>query len=127
MAACSVDSNYPLLDGQGTRIRDIQFSSNFEAIEVLTLPGTSVECDVSINVRGYVGVKIVNNNLVFTTAINGLNTNISSSLDDHPNLSIKLSGGVLSIIGVDDITDGVAVPEMNVMFDSATGSLKFQI
>jgi hypothetical protein len=127
MATCSNNTDFLLIDTGGAQVRDIKFTADRQTIEVWQIGISPAECTTPINSGTYVGVKIVRNNLVFTAPISGLTTNISSSLASNPSISIGVSGGVASIIGVDDIGSGFTVPQMNVRFDSLTNSVKFQI
>lgn len=127
MADCKKDTNIPLLNGS-LLMREIRFTSDRKTIELVLLDPTSVECTNNIDSSNYLGIKIQGNNLVFTNAINGLTTNLSSKVSDNPLISIVLSGGgVLSVIGVDDATLSFSVTQLNVRYDASTNSVKFQI
>lgn len=127
MADCKKDTNIPLLNGS-LLTRKIRFTSDRKIIELVLLDPTGVECTNNIDSSSYLGIKIQGNNLVFTNAINGLTTNLSSNVSDNPLISIVLSGGgVLSVIGVDDSTLSFSVTQLNVRYDASTNSVKFQI
>ncbi len=127
MAECKKDTNIPLLNGS-LLIRKIRFTSDRKTIELVLLDPSGVECTNNIDSSSYLGIKIQGNNLVFTNAINGLTTNLSSNVSDNPLISIVLSGGgVLSVIGVDDGTLSFSVTQLNVRYDASTNSVKFQI
>ncbi len=127
MADCKKDTNIPLLNGS-LLMRKIRFTSDRKTIELVLLDPTGVECTNNIDSNSYLGIKIQGNNLVFTNAINGLTTNLSSNVSDNPLISIVLSGGgVLSVIGVDDGTLSFSVTQLNVRYDASTNSVKFQI
>lgn len=127
MADCKKDTNIPLLNGS-LLTRKIRFTNDRKIIELVLLDPTSVECTNNIDSSSYLGIKIQGNNLVFTNAINGLTTNLSSNVSDNPLISIVLSGGgVLSVIGVDDGTLSFSVTQLNVRYDASTNSVKFQI
>jgi hypothetical protein len=127
MADCSKNNNFSLLNG-GTQIRNIKFNTDRTEMQLIDIVNASVECTRNINSGSFLGVKIVNNNLVFTDAIAGLNTNMTMYVADNPTIKIAATGiGVLSIIGIEDINNGFTVPQMNVRYDAATNSVKFQI
>ncbi|MCF8247897.1 MAG: hypothetical protein K9J37_22250 [Saprospiraceae bacterium] len=124
MTACKKDKTIPLLDGSANLIRQIRFTSNRKSLELIL---TAVECTNDIDSGAYLGVKIQGNDLVFTTAISGLTTNHSSAVSDNPLVSISNAASTLNIIGVDDNTMNFSVTQMNVRYDVATNSVKFQI
>ncbi len=127
MADCKKDTNIPLLNGS-LLMRKIRFTSDRKTIELVLLDPTGIECTNDIDSSNYLGIKIQGNNLVFTNAINGLTTNLSSDVSDNPLISIVLSGGgVLSVIGIDDGTLSFSVTQLNVRYDASTNSVKFQI
>ena len=127
MADCSKNNNFSLLNG-GTQIRNIKFNTDRTEMQLIDIVNASVECTRTINSGSFLGVKIVNNNLVFTDAIQGLNTSMTMLVADNPTIKIAAAGiGVLAIIGIDEINNGFTVPQMNVRYDAATNSVKFQI
>ncbi|MBK8563150.1 MAG: hypothetical protein IPN76_07310 [Saprospiraceae bacterium] len=127
MADCSKNNNFSLLNG-GTQIRNIKFNTDRTEMQLIDIVNASVECTRNINSGSFLGVKIVNNNLVFTDAIQGLNTSMTMLVADNPTIKIAAAGiGVLAIIGIDEINNGFTVPQMNVRYDAATNSVKFQI
>lgn len=127
MANCSPNTDFPLLDSRGQQIRNIRFSNDRKTIEVLLNGNASPECTTNIDAAGFIGVKIENNNLVFTSAFSGLITDITASVSiTNPTVAINLVSGVC-IIGIDDISNGYSAPKMNVRYDAATNSVKFQI
>ncbi len=127
MAICTKNTNIPLLAGS-IQIRNIKFTADRKTIQVLMTGTGSVECTNDIDTAAFLGVKIVNNNLVFTDAISGLNNNITSNVSDNPSISIApVIGGGLNIIGIDDTGSGFSVPQINVRYDSATNSVRYQI
>ena len=121
-----MNTNISLLAGS-IQIRNIKFTADRKTIQVFLTDTLSVECTRDIDSAGFLGVKIVNDNLVFTDAISGLNTNFSLKVSDNPPISIGPAVGGLNIIGIDDTGTGFSVPQINVRFDSATNSVKFQI
>ena len=128
MSACRKDTNIPLLNEGSMLARKIRFTSDRKTIELNLLGSPStLECTNDIDSSAYLGVKIQGNNLVFTDAISGLTTDLSSPVSDNPLVSIAQSGGVLSIIGLDDTDMGFSVPQMNVRYDAPSNSVKFQI
>lgn len=127
MSSCKKDTNIPLLDGGGLLVKNIKFSTDRKEVNVYQTGDLQTVCTNDIDLSTFLGVKIVGSNLVFTDAISGLNTNLSSDVSNNPVVRIILVGGVLSIIGVDDVSIGFSVPQMNVRYDSATNSVKFQI
>ncbi len=127
MAACSLNSNYSLLNG-GAQIRNIRFNNGRTETELIDTTNSSVECTRNIDSGSFLGVKIVNNNLVFMAPISGLSTNMTMLVSNNPIIRIAATGiGVLAIIGIDDMTNGFTVPQMNVRYDAATNSVRFQI
>ncbi len=126
MADCSKNTNYPLLSS-GALTRNIKFNADKSEIQMFTTSNGSVECTRDIDSNAFLGVKIVNGNLVYTDAIMGLSTSITMNVDRNPVLKIELNGGVLSIIGIDDVENGFTVPQANVRFDAATNTVRFQI
>ncbi len=127
MADCTKNNNYALLNG-GTQIRNLKFSTDRTETQLILTGFSTVECTRNINSGSFLGVKIVNDNLVFTDPIQGLTTNMSMAISNNPTINIGPDGkGVLAIIGVDDVNSGFTVPQMNVRYDAATNSVKFQI
>jgi hypothetical protein len=127
MADCTKNNNYALLNG-GAQIRNIKFSTSRTETQLIQVSDGSVECTRNIDSGTYLGVKIVNNNLVFTDPIPGLTTNMAMLVSNNPTIKIAAAGiGVLAIIGVDDVTNSFSVPQMNVRYDAATNSVRFQI
>ena len=126
MPNCSKDTSIPLLGIGNVQVKNIKFSTDWKAVEVYQI-GAAVFCTSDIEADVYLGAKIVNNELVFTDAISGLTTNINSTVANHPAITINFVGGVLNIIGIDDTGSGFTVTKMNVRYDSATRSVKFQV
>jgi hypothetical protein len=127
MADCSKNNNYPLLS-TGSLTRNIRFTTNRKVIEMILTSNNSVECTRNIDSNAFLGVKIVNNNLVYTDAILGLSTGITMDVSKNPLIRIEQGlGGVLNIIGVDDTETSFSVPQLNVRYDAATNTIRFQI
>ncbi len=127
MADCSKNNNYPLLS-TGSLIRNIRFTTNRKVIEMILTSDGSVECTRNIDSNAFLGVKIVNNNLVYTDAIIGLSTSITMEVSRNPVIKIEQgTGGVLNIIGIDDAENNFSVPQLNVRYDAATDTIRFQI
>ncbi len=126
MANCRKDTSIALLDGGSALIKNIKFTTDRKEIHVFQLGDQTVECTNDINSSVFLGVKIVDNHLVFTDAISGLNTDISSDVSDDPLIIVKMSGGVLNI-GIEDTGMGYTVSQLNVRYDAASDSVKFQI
>ncbi|GEM_PF-5674243 len=127
MANCRKDINIALLDGGSALIKNIKFTTDRKEILVFQLGNLTVECTNDINSSVFLGVKIVNNHLVFTDAIAGLNTDISSDVSDNPTIIVTMNAGVMNI-GIDDTEMGyTSVSQLNVRYDAASDSVKFQI
>lgn len=126
MANCALNTGITILNGSALT-KNIKFSSNWQEILLNdTSTGTAI-CNNAINSNDFFGISIVNNELVFSAAISGLSTNINSPTSAIPRVSISNSSGVLAVIGMDDVGMGFAVSRVNVRFDAATSSVKFQI
>ena len=127
MTNCKKNTAIPLLGAGSVQVKNIQFSSNKNEVQVYQIDNLAIQCINDIDSADYLGVKIVNDELVFTDVISGLNTNIFSANGNNPRINITLSGGILKIIGVDDNGMGFAVTQMNVRYDSAASGVRFQI
>jgi hypothetical protein len=127
MADCTKNNNYALLNS-GTQIRNLRFNTDRTQTQLILTGFSTIECTRNINAASFLGVQIVNDNLVFTDPIQGLTTNMNMPVSNNPTITIaRDEKGVLAIIGVDDTTIGFTVPQMNVRYDAATNSVQFQI
>lgn len=127
MANCRKDTSIALLDGGSALIKNIKFTTDRKEIHVFQLGNLTVECTNDINSNDFLGVKIVDNHLVFTDAISGLNTDISSDVSDDPIITVTMNGGVMNI-GIDDTEmEYTSVSQLNVRYDAASDSVKFQV
>jgi hypothetical protein len=127
MSSCRKNTAITLVGGGSLLIKNFKFSSDRTEVIVFNTGDLTNHCNSDINSSDYLGVKIENNELVFTDAISGLTTNITSGVGNNPTIAISQNGGTLSVIGVDDIGMGFSVPQLNVRYDSATNSVKFQL
>jgi hypothetical protein len=127
MADCTKNNNYALLNG-GTQIRNLRFSTDRTETQLILTGFSTVECTRNINGASFLGVQIVNDNLVFTDPIQGLTTTMNMAVSNNPTINIAPDRkGVLAIIGVDETSNSFTVPQMNVRYDAATNSVQFQI
>lgn len=127
MSNCTKNTNYSLLNGGGLQIRSIKFSNDRKEVQLVMTSDGSLECTRDIDDVDYLGISVVNNVLVFSDAINGLGTDFTVDVADNPLIKIEPINGVLHIIGVDDVTNGFSVRQMNVRYDSGTNTVQFQV
>ena len=127
MADCRKNNNYPLI-GTSALIRNICFDASRKEVQLIDASTGAVECTRNIDSAAYLGVKIVGGNLVYADAIAGLPTSMTMAVGNNPTITITQGmSGILNIIGVDDINNGFSVPQINVRYDAATNSVKFQL
>jgi len=127
MANCKKDTPNTVLNG-GALSKTIKFSTDRKQVRFLEITNLSEICTNNIDSSQFLGVKIVNNELVFTDAISGLTHDASSNISNNPSIALAMIGGgaTVGIIGVDDLDLGFSAPQVNVRYDTTTNSIKFQ-
>ena len=127
MSDCTKNNTYSLLNGGGLQIRSIKFNNDRTVIQLVSISNGAIECTRDIDDDVYLGISIVNNDLVFSDAISGLSTDLTMEVTDNPLITIQPVSGVLNIIGVDDVVGGFTTRQVNVRYDSGTNTVQFQI
>ncbi len=126
MANCAKNSPITVQSG-GALVKNIKFSADCKELQVFNTGGGSIQCVNDIDSSTYLGVSIVSGALVFSDAFTGLTNNLNSPVSANPVLRIRSTDGALDIIGIDDLGMGFAVTRVNVLYDSATNAVKYQI
>lgn len=118
MSECKKNTDIPLLGQGNVQVKNIRFASDKKTIEVFNVDNLSIVCTMNLDSTVFVGVKIVNNNLIYTEPISNLAEEESSSIANNPAISINFVGGVLNIIGADDTSLGFTCSQVNVRYDA---------
>lgn len=127
MANCTKDTEIQVLGAGGTLIKNIRLSNDQQRIVLFRISDGTEICSNSIDSSAYLGVELVNEQLIFRDAISGLNGNNSFILPSDVLIELKKTDSSLYIIGVEDDNVSFVVPKMNIRYDASTNSIQFQI
>lgn len=127
MASCIKDTEIQVLGPENTLVKGIKFSNAKTQVILFRISDGSELCSNGIDSSAFLGIELVNDKLVFTNEISGLSTCKSFSLSTNPLVLLLKTDSTLHIIGIQDSEVSFVVPKMNVRYDAASNSIKFQI
>lgn len=126
MSDCKKDTAISILGLGGTIAKNIRLTNDRKTIELYSVDNLSVVCTMNIDSSTFLGIKIVSNELVYTDSISNLSGELNSPLSNNPLVSLGFSGGVLNIIGAEDISAGFTASQVNIRYDASTNSVIFE-